>query len=177
MRGPGHWGLPLLGALKTRGRSCLQNPGGLSWGQSYWCDSHSPFPGAFLGAVQKPSVNAGSQVRRACLYVPWITQGCLSWSALSLSLPPVLTLAPPPGVPSPPRLSIKQPMQTLPHPPARYSHQGPWLVPLIESITHARPLVVQRQDWPLSGLWLLKGRDHILVPSVSPAAHMGLAQA
>lgn len=106
-----------------------------------------------------------------------ITQGCLSWSALSLSLPPVLTLAPPLGVPSPPRLSIKQSMQTLPHPPARYSHQGPWLVPLIESITHARPLVVHRQDWPLSGLWLLKGRDHILVPSVSPAAHMGLARA
>lgn len=78
MRVPGHWGLPLFRAFKARGRGCLQSL------KAYQCDSDSPFPGTFLGDVQKPPVKARNQVKRDCLCASWMTQICLSWSALSL---------------------------------------------------------------------------------------------
>lgn len=99
VRVPGHWGLPLFRAFKARGRGCLQSL------KAYQCDSDSPFPGTFLGDVQKPPVKARNQVKRDCLCASWMTQICLSWSALSLGLSLLLTLSSLPGVPSPPSIS------------------------------------------------------------------------
>lgn len=85
------------------------------------------------------------------MYAPRITQRCLSWSAVSLGLPPLPSLPSLPRVrpflPSP-RVSIQQPSLPPPHLAARWP-----LVPLTKPITHAGPLVMQRQNWLFCGLW------------------------
>lgn len=157
MRVPGHWGLPLFRAFKARGRGCLQSL------KAYQCDSDSPFPGTFLGDVQKPPVKARNQVKRDCLCASWMTQICLSWSALSLGLPLLLTLSSLPGVPSPPSISKTHHQASLTDSltqPARCYHGRS----LLQSLTHARPLVIQRRNWLFSGLYAPRGQGPRLVP-------------
>lgn len=103
------------------------------------------------------------------MYAPWITQRCLTWSALSLGLC-LCSHCPLPlefhlFLPSP-RLSVQQPSLTFPHLPARWP-----LVPLTKPITHAGPLMTRGRAGYFVGCGPLKCRNHILLPCFSGCPH------